>query len=185
MKLLDIVNGPWAIVPAKLEEICSIYNHHLKREKIDIKAIEGSIGQPLQREEQGYSVENGVAVVPVHGVISKKMNLLSQISGGASTELIKRDIAAAMSDDEIHKVVLDIDSPGGSVDGTQELAQFIYSLRGEKPIVAVANGQITSAAYWLGSQAHGFAATKGASVGSIGVYAPVVDRSVQTFGLSV
>lgn len=178
MKLLDIMTGPWAITPTKLEEIWGIYQTHLRGDQIDIKAIEARIGQPLQREEQGYSVINSVAVVPVHGVISKKMNLLSHISGGASTELIKRDIAAAMNDPAVQSIVLDMDSPGGSVDGTQELAQFIYGLRGEKPLAAVANGQMTSAAYWIGAACDKVYASSGTTIiGHIGVICQHTDTS--------
>ncbi len=170
MKLLDIVDGLWAIEPAKLDEIRGIYHAHLRGDKIDIKAIEARIGQPLQREEQGYSVINGVAVIPIHGVMSKKMNLLGKISGGASTELIKRDIAEARADDSVHKIVLDAGTPGGSIEGVQELANFIYEGRGGKPIVAVANEQMASAGYWVCAACDEVYAASGTSiVGSIGV----------------
>ena len=180
MKLLDIVSGPWAITPAKLEEIVGVYHAHVRGPKIDVKAIEARLGEPLQREEQGYTVENNVAVVPVYGVLSKKMNLLQKVSGGASTELIKRDIEAAASDDNVERIVLDVDSPGGSVDGIQELARYIFSLRGEIPIVAVANGQMTSAAYWIAAACDEVFASSGtAIIGSIGVICQHVDKSKQ------
>lgn len=72
MKLIDILTSPWAIVPSKYAEITNIYFTHLRGEKIDIKGIEAQIGKPLDNQEQGYSVENGVAVIPIDGVISKR-----------------------------------------------------------------------------------------------------------------
>jgi len=180
MKILDILTSPWAIMPDKLAEIQDIYARHLKGEKIDIAGIEARLGRPLQSREQGYEVVNNVAIIPVDGVVAKRMNLFSQISGGASSELVARDLFAALNDPEVKSIILDIDSPGGTVDGTAELAQIIYESRDEKPIVAWANGLMASAAYWFGSAAHQVynsgATTK---VGSIGILAKHVDASEQ------
>ena len=44
MKLLDVINSPWAIMPDKLNEIRDIYLTHLRGEKIDIKGIEARLG---------------------------------------------------------------------------------------------------------------------------------------------
>ena len=56
MKLLDIVNGPWAIQPENLAEIQGIYTTHLRGDKIDIAAIEARLGRPLANEQQQYSI---------------------------------------------------------------------------------------------------------------------------------
>ena len=178
MLVIDVLNSPWAIVPDKLHEIQAIYATHLRGEKIDIKGIEAKLGQPLQNKEQGYEVIDGVAVIPVDGVVSKRMNLFSQISGGASTELIGRDIRAALADPAVHSLLLQVDSPGGTVDGTQELAQLIHGARGQKPIVTYVDGMMASAAYWIGSAADMvFIGSDTAQVGSIGVVASHTDYS--------
>lgn len=178
MRVIDVLNSPWAIVPDKLQEIQAIYATHLRGEKIDIKGIEAKLGQPLQNKEQGYEVIDGVAVIPVDGVVSKRMNLFSQISGGASTELIGRDIRAALADPAVHSLLLQVDSPGGTVDGTQELAQLIHGARGQKPIVTYVDGMMASAAYWIGSAASkAFIGSDTAQVGSIGVVASHTDYS--------
>lgn len=178
MRVIDILTSPWAVVPDKLFEIQSIYSRHLRGEKIDIKALEAKLGQPLQNEVQGYETIDGVAVVPVDGVMSKRMNLFSKISGGASTEMIARDFRAALADPAVHAIILRIDSPGGSVDGTMELAQMIYAARGQKPIVALADGMAASAAYWVASAAdHVYVSSATTAVGSIGVVATHVDYS--------
>ena len=177
MKLLDIVSGPWAIEPDKLGEIMSIYDAHLKRDKIDLSAVEERLGKSLGRKEQGYDVIDGVAVIDIDGVIAKKANMFMQVSGACSTELLKRDIEDALDDPSVHSIVLDIESPGGAVNGTQELAQSIFESRGQKPIVAFANGLMASAAYWIGAAADEVYASETASVGSIGVVAQHVDIS--------
>jgi capsid assembly protease len=185
MKLLDILNSPWAIEynPAtgrsrRLDEIHSIYLNHLNHEKIDLKAIEAALGRPLDNEKKPYRIDQGVAVIPIEGVIAKKMNLFSQISGGMSTKYAKDNIRQAISDPEVSSILLDVDSPGGTVDGTEELASEIYASRGVKPIVAFTDGMIASAAYWIASAADSiWISGETPWVGSIGVVTTHADYS--------
>ncbi len=180
MRILDVLNNPWAIQPEKLQEISDVYSRHLKGEKIDIKGIEAKAGEPFDNQPQGYDVINGVAIVPIDGVIAKKMNLFSRISGGASTEMIARDFTQAMNDEDVHSVILNIDSPGGTVDGTADLGDVIFNARGTKPVVAFADGLMASAAYWIGSAADQiYASNDTAIIGSIGVVSTHVDYSEQ------
>lgn len=178
MKLLDIVTGPWAIQPSKLLEIQGIYATHLRGEKIDIKGVEAALGRPLNNQPQGYSVTDGVAVLPINGVISKRMNLMAQISGGTSSELVGRDLKAAMMDPAVKAIILQIDSPGGTVDGTETLANLVREAKQCKPTVALADGMMASAAYWIGSAASEIYMTDNlTNVGSIGVVATHTDIS--------
>jgi len=178
MKLLDILNAPWAIEPAKLQEIQAIYATHLRGEKIDIAGVEARLGHTLNNEPTPYSIIDGVAVLPVEGVIAKRANLFSQISGGVSTQLVERDLQAALADPAVHSIILSIDSPGGTVDGTQTLANAVRAGRDVKPIVSLASGTMASAAYWIGSAAQAIYITDSTTnVGSIGVVAQHTDVS--------
>jgi signal peptide peptidase SppA len=178
MQLLDVLNAPWAIVPEKLLEIREIYFTHLRGEKIDLRGVEARLGQPLNNQREPYQVIDGVAVLPVEGVIAKRMNLFTRISGGVSTQLLERDFRAALADDRAHSILLSVDSPGGNVDGVFELAQTIYAARGKKPVVALADGMMASAAYWIGSAADRvFITGETTQVGSIGVVATHTDIS--------
>jgi len=62
MRLIDMVQSPWAIAPEVLQEICGIYVSHTRREKLDVGALEARLGRPLGRKEAGYEVRDGVAV---------------------------------------------------------------------------------------------------------------------------
>ncbi len=79
-------------------------------------------------------------------------------------------LQAALADSSVKAIVLDIDSPGGSVFGVRELAQEIFDGRAQKPIVAVANYMAASAAYHLATQADELVVSPSAIVGSIGVF---------------
>jgi len=180
MQLLDVLNTPWAIMPDKLLEIRDIYLTHLRGEKIDIAAIEARLGHALDNQPKNYSVDRGVAVLPIEGVVAKKMNLFTRVSGGTSTQLLQNDLQAALDDDSVHSIVLHIDSPGGAVDGVEQLAAQVRAARGQKPIVALADGMMCSAAYWIGSAADKvYLASSTTQVGSIGVVATHTDVSKQ------
>jgi len=170
MHLSDVITSPWAIQPEKLREICAVYQSHVHGETIDIAAVEARIGKPLISQDQGYTVRDGVAVIPVQGVIGKRMNMMTQISGGASTQLIERDIKAALADQSVNSILLHIDSPGGTVDGTQNLAEVVRQAKTHKPVVTFADGTMASAAYWIGSAADEVVSSSNTTqIGSIGV----------------
>ncbi len=178
MRLIDIVNAPWAITPEMHSEVQSIYARHMRGDKINLAEVEAAIGKPLGGATAGYDVVNGVAVLPLNGVLAKRMNLFMQISGGMSMQIAANDFRAALADPDVSTIVLAIDSPGGTVDGTQELADLIYSARGVKPVVALADGTMASAAYWIGSAASQvFMSSDTAVIGSIGVVAAHMDVS--------
>lgn len=178
MKLLDVLTAPWAIEPSKLLEIQAIYATHLRGEKIDIGAVEARLGRPLANEPKAFDIIDGVAVIPLEGVIAKRANLFMQISGGVSTELVARDLRAALADSSVHSIILSIDSPGGTVDGTQTLANLVRSGRDIKPIATLASGLMASAGYWIGAAAQRvYIEDDTTTVGSIGVVATHVDVS--------
>ncbi|OWY32016.1 S49 family peptidase [Herbaspirillum aquaticum] len=171
MKLIEILTSPWAIQPEKLSEIQGIYATHLRGEKIDIEAIEARLNRPLSSEQQDYEIrDNGVAVLSVDGVIAPKANLFTRVSGGASAQLLIKQVESAIADPRVSGLVLAVDSPGGSVLGTPELAATIRELSAEKPIVTVSEGTLASAAYWFGSAANAvYISGPTVNVGSIGV----------------
>jgi len=82
-----------------------------------------------------------------------------------------------IADDNVGAIVLEIDSPGGSVFGIQELWDTIFSARGEKKVVAVANSYAASAAYYIASAAEEVVVTPSGAVGSIGVLTAHADMS--------
>lgn len=175
---MDVLTSPWAIVPEKLLEIQNIYATHLRGDKIDLKAVEAKLGKPLENQRREYENHQGVGVIRIDGVLARRANLFMQISGGTSTELALAQFRAALRDREAHSILLVIDSPGGTVDGTQELAETVFANRGQKPISAVALGTVASAAYWIGAAADQlYLASDTTMVGSIGVVATHVDVS--------
>jgi len=178
---LDLLNAPWCILPARLREIEAIYERRIEAGHLiesDLAAIELAIGKRLDNERQAYTIEHGVAVVPLVGVLAKRANMFHMVSGGASHQLFARDLAAALEDPRVDAILLEVDSPGGTADGTPAAAAAVRAARGVKPISALADGTMCSGAYWIGAFADEVLAVDAITeLGSIGVAARHVDLS--------
>jgi capsid assembly protease len=169
-----VFNQPWAILPAKLRAICDVLRVRDAGEEISAEEIQAHLGAgPKPRP----NTPGTVAVIPVYGVISRRMNMFSEFSGGTSVEKLQQSFRQAMADPGCKAIVLDFDSPGGSVDGIPELAAEIFDARSSKKVVAQVDGMAASAAYWLAAQCSEIVVTPSGSVGSIGVFAEHADYS--------
>lgn len=179
--LIDAIQDrAWALLPSKLDEINTFLLARLNDEGVrDLAAAIEKGKSGARADDLPYQNIDGVAIIDVFGTLSKRMNMMSALSGGTSTEILQRNIGRALNDPQVQAIILDIESPGGSVDGTTALADFIFNSRGKKPIIAFANGLMASAAYWIGSAADMVIATETAVVGSIGVVMTHYDRSAQ------
>lgn len=121
-------------------------------------------GRPRTQEAKA------TGVISIRGTISQHAGPCEDLIGGGSTEGIASNLRAFLADDDISKIVLDIDSPGGTSYGVAELAAEIMQSRGQKPIIAVSNSLAASAAYWIAAACDQVFVTPGGLVGSIGVY---------------
>jgi len=141
-------------------------------------AIETQLGRPLVNSQK-TTIRDGVAMVPIAGPIFRRANLFTQISGATSNEVLARDLRAAADDPAVTAILLAIDSPGGEVNGTNEVAKLVATIRdeGNKPIVAYVSGMAASGAYWIASAASKIYVDETALLGSIGVIAGFTDRS--------
>jgi signal peptide peptidase SppA len=120
---------------------------------------------------------DGVAVVPIRGLLSKSFNIWNAMWGATSYDDIEIMVEGALDDPNVKSILLDIDSPGGEVSGLFNLVDFIYESRNIKPIYAVANDHAFSAAYAIASAASKIFVNRTSGVGSIGVIATHIDQS--------
>lgn len=129
------------------------------------------------RERMGAQRVGAVDVIPVHSLITQRYTWLTWLMDGTSLEWLGEAIRESVDDTEVSAVVLDVDSPGGSVEGLIEFSAALRAMAAQKPIAAVVNPTDASAAYWISSQATELAITPSGMVGSVGVYAMHVDES--------
>jgi signal peptide peptidase SppA len=165
--LLAVASEIWAIDPDKLDQIVAFLALQASGEKLSAEEVEARITRQAERDVQRQ--EGSVAILPLRGVIANRTNMMSDISGGTSSESFGRMFDAAIADSGVKTIILDVESPGGVVTGTDELSSKIYSARGTKPIIAHVNGYAASAAYWIATAADEMVMTASAEVGSIGV----------------
>jgi signal peptide peptidase SppA len=160
----SLLAEPWAIAPQTLAQLLD----HLSR-RTDSSLLAAQFGAPAATVAPRR--DGTVAVIPVRGIITRRASFLDQLLGGSSVESIQGAFRAAMADQSVRAIVLDVDSPGGEVPGITELATEIRAARGQgKPIIGVANTVAGSAAYWLLAQADEVIASPSALMGSIGVF---------------
>lgn len=157
----------WAILPETLETIVGVAERESEYHG-NIQALEAKLGRPLGNTMTA-TTRDGVAIVPVEGPLFRRANLMTEFSGATSYETLARDFAQALNDPGVHAVLLNIDSPGGEVNGASEFAQMVAAA--EKPVWAYVGGTGASAAYWIASAADRIITADTAMIGSIGVQA--------------
>lgn len=115
----------------------------------------------------------GVAILEMNGAMQKGRSKF----GGVSTVDQRKYLRAAVADDAVRSILLVIDSPGGTVAGTQSLADEVRSADRSKPVHAHIEDMGASAAYWTASQARRITANRSAMVGSLGTFGVIEDTS--------
>lgn len=173
--LAAVTEERWAMREAKLQEILSFLEAQASGIKFSAEEIEARITKT--REQEIARADGSVAILPLRGVIANRMSMMGDISGGTSSEGFGRAFQTALRDSAVKAIVLDVDSPGGAVSGSEELSSMIFAARGQKPIVAHVNANAASAAYWIASAADEMVVTPTGAVGSIGVFGVHDDMS--------
>lgn len=162
-RLDGLLNAPWALFPQTLRRIAEWGR--------GVSDIDAAMMAPPTAPHEAQPTSS-IAIVPVYGVIEHHSDWMMEMFGGCSIDGIRETLQAALNDPSVSSIILDIDSPGGTVAGMTELANEIMAARGgAKPIVAVADSFAASAAYWLAAACDEIVASPSAQVGSIGVYA--------------
>jgi signal peptide peptidase SppA len=136
-------------------------------------AVQNSRGETLYRRTTG-----GVAIVPVNGSLTNRGSWVGASSGMVGYEGLTHQVRAAAGDHQVRAILLDINSPGGTVAGAFEAAAAIREIdRTQKPVFSIANSMTASAAYLLASATRRIFAPETAIVGSIGVIVSLFDQS--------
>lgn len=116
---------------------------------------------------------DGIAVIGIEGFMSKGPSKF----GGTSTVAVRQAFRTVTQEPAVKGILLHVDSPGGTVAGTSDLADDIRAANKVKPVFAQIDDLGASAAYWVAAQARFIGANKTAEIGSIGAFAVVEDTS--------
>ncbi len=179
----EFLTTPWALMPERLNALAGVVTRWSAGVPAEAQTMDRIQADRMIRESrrQAAAVQSsgGIALLPLYGVVTQRGNMVDDVSGpgSTSTQQFSSALRQLLADDTVGQILIDIDSPGGSVYGVAELADEIQSARSQKPIVAVANSLAASAAYWIGCSASEFYVTPGGEVGSIGVWQAHQDYS--------
>ncbi len=175
---LILTQEPWAIAPEAMDGIIGL--------AMDMAAGKLFTLPQSEAPQSIMSVADGVATINITGPLLPTTDEFDRVMLGAtSLDEVRSTVESAAADPAVTSIVLNIDSPGGTVRGTPEAADAIYEASKVKPVRAHTSGTMASAAYWLGSQATSVSMTRSASVGSIGVMVPHIDQSKRAEMLGV
>jgi signal peptide peptidase SppA len=160
-KMLD--GTSWAMRPRSFKKMLQ---RAMAATPEDVRAAVAAYGQqpPVPR------MYGDVAVIDACGPITYESSWFSMYFGGSSIKDMQAKLQAALADPAVKTIVFRWDSPGGCCEMVPEFADELFAARGSKPILAVADTMIASAAYWIGSQSDVIYATTSARIGAIGVF---------------
>ena len=154
---------PWAIEPSYLDMVATR------------PARAFFSGLAANRPSDEYEVRDGTALIEMRGPMASGDDFFAQ----TTYESLREQIQRATENASVDRIMLVVDSPGGSVAGLADVEDAIKAARDIKPVHAHALGTMASAAYWLAAGAERVTAQRSAMVGSIGVYSVVYDQSQQ------
>lgn len=131
-------------------------------EKVKIKAILG--GEYHFTDNDYFRVVDGVACIQVVGPLAHRYSWWSW----GYRELASK-IKAALKDPAVHAILLDTETPGGTVAGLFDFARFIKKASETKPIYTLINDMACSAGMAIASQTTKRFVTQNGIAGSVGV----------------
>ncbi len=172
----------WALAPDQADAVFSLY-----RDEMALRGDSAGAASELRADERGPKDfaeamtrrEGGVAVISVNGPIDRTTQIGCHTGRvfAVGQDAIREAISQAAADPGVRAILLSINSPGGVVSGTKELADYIADIRAGKPVAAYVNGLAASGAYWLASATGRVFSPETGRVGSIGVIMCVAEYS--------
>lgn len=119
-------------------------------------------------EERPYKMDGNIAIFDIEGALyNEEFRFITNNGYKSFQKILKK----SLEDSAVEGVLLNINSPGGEASGLFDLSDAIYNMRGTKPIWSIANDDMFSAAYGIGSATDNIYITRTGGVGSVGVIA--------------
>lgn len=166
---------PWLILPAVHAEIGAILAPRIKS-----GAIAEDMAAAMQAKSpapEGVHIEDGIGFLRMGGVMGKHLSMMESCYGGYDLARYERQMLELKHRDDVHTIVLSLDSPGGRAVGTHEAAQLTQEVAQEKRLIAYLDTQAASACYYVAAACTEIYAGESSTVGSIGAYSAFLDQS--------
>jgi ClpP class serine protease len=121
-------------------------------------------------QEDSPQIIGGIAVVQITGMIRSKPDIWTLLGWGTANREVAANVDLLLGRSDVNGVLLVVDSPGGMAMGNEEAVRAMRAAadRTGKPLWAVADGCMASAAVYLASAASRIFAAPGTVSGSVG-----------------
>jgi len=116
---------------------------------------------------------NNIAIIQISGTIGGTSSILT--GDAISSDEVIKYLEKAESDPTVKGIILEINSPGGTVVSSKEIAEKVKSI--DKPVVAWIREVGASGAYWIASASDSIVADPMSITGSIGVISGFLEFS--------
>lgn len=130
-----------------------------------------------EEDEKVYTVKDGIGHMDISGPLTKYPTSFQSLFGGTSMMVAQKAIREMADNKDVKAIFINFDSPGGTVEGTSELASEIIRAKSKKPVYGHAPDKSCSGSLWLSSQCTRFTCGPASMVGSMGTRTMLWDTS--------
>ena len=122
-------------------------------------------------------IEQGVAIVPVTGILGKHLSMLETMCGGYDLDTLNAQCLALMNRADVRTVVFHFNSPGGAAAGVADSAAVMRQLADSGRTLIAYCDEACSGAYWLATACDEIYCGQSAVLGSISAMCAILDAS--------
>lgn len=181
----SLLSPLWAILPNYADKVYSAHEKQIEfYSKKNSEEMKDTFNCNVDIKDrtvapETFTVQDGTAILPVVGMVIPKSDFFTLFFGGfAALDVLERDFRTLLGREDVHTIMMDIDSPGGNAFGVEQFANLVFESRSLKKIISVTSGMMASAAMWIGAAAHKVFITGEVTVtGSIGTVTTHTDIS--------
>lgn len=175
IELVDVIaQKPWVIDEHGLQLVLAVASRDEFFAEVRKEALAARDSDLLENSANAH-VRDGVAILFVKGPLFRYASTFGKVSAATSYGELRKDLQRVLEDPLVNSIIFNVDSPGGEVNGCNELCEAIYAARGRKPMAVYVGGTCASAAYWIASAVGEIYCDETAELGSIGCKMCLVD----------
>ena len=180
---------PWLIRRTSFDAISSQFHDALRApqaRKIRVEGYDDEDTAPMREKLQHRAdmdclaeleIEQGIAIVPVTGILGKHLSMLETLCGGYDLDTLNAQCLALMNRADVRTVVFHFNSPGGAAAGVADSAACMRQLADSGRTLIAYCDEACSGAYWLAAACDELYCGQSAIIGSISAMCAILDES--------
>lgn len=169
--------GLWAMEQSAYDALMDQADLVIASGNYEIVARDSKEMAEKQEKDKGYVTENGIAKFQLNGPMTRFPTSMQSAFGGTSTLMLQRAVRNARRDGFVSGGFMEISSPGGTVEGLEDLCAELAAFRSAKPLRMHVSGDGCSAAYRAGVESDAMTVDPMGITGSIGTLTRLRDTS--------